>query len=234
MGGVAAVQVFLLHYLTAFFPGANVRGDAPFHYGWEAWIARPSPLFWLFDGYSAVYVFFLLSGTALTYSFRAAPLQIPQQLMRRVVRLIVPVFFAATLAGLLFSLLPTSHVTAGAITGSTKWLATIGPDPFSVSHFVREVAVESLFTGYQWSTLFPSLEPHLDTITGSFNTPFWALHCELWGSFLVMALVAIKHVSRKLYLVSLGAAPYLFWSHPLMLFVAGHLLADFALRPRDK
>jgi peptidoglycan/LPS O-acetylase OafA/YrhL len=232
--GAATAQVFLLHYLTAFFPGANDRGDAPFHYGWEAWIARPSPLFWLFDGYSAVYVFFLLSGTVLTYSFRAAPLQIPQQVIRRVVRLIVPVFFAAALASLLFSLVPTSYVTAGALTGSTKWLTTIGPSPFSVGHFVREVAIESLFTGYQWSTLFPPLESHLDTITGSFNAPFWTLHIELWGSFLVMALVAIRRASGKLYRVSLIATPFLFWSHPLMLFVAGHLLADFAMRPRGK
>ncbi|WP_368621852.1 acyltransferase family protein [Paraburkholderia sp. BR13444] len=232
--GAATVQVFLLHYLTAFFPGANDRSDAPFHFGWEAWIARPSPLFWLFDGYSAVYVFFLLSGTVLTYSFRAAPLQIPRQVVRRVARLIGPVFIAAALASLLFSLLPGSHVAAGAVTGSTKWLATIGPDPFSVSHFVREVAVESLFTGYQWSTLFPSLEPHLDTIAGSFNAPLWTLHCELWGSFLVMALVATQHVSRKLYRGLLIATPILFWSHPLMLFVAGHLLADFAQRERDK
>ncbi len=230
--GAATVQVFLLHYLTAFFPGANDRGDAPFHYGWEAWIARPSPLFWLFDGYSAVYVFFLLSGTVLTYSFRTAPLQIPQQAMRRVVRLIVPVFFAAALASLLFSLFPTSHVAAGAITGSTRWLATIGPDPFSVRHFVREVTIESLFTGYQWSTLFAPLESRLDTITGSFNAPFWTLHIELWGSFLVMALVAMQRVSRKLYRLFLVATPLLFWSHPLMLFVGGHLLADFAARPR--
>jgi len=99
---------------------------------------------------------------------------------------------------------------------------------------VREVAIESLFTGYQWSTLFAPLEPHLDTITGSFNAPFWTLHVELWGSFLVMALVAMQHVSGKLYRVLLIATPFLFWSHPLMLFVAGHLLADFALRPRGK
>ncbi|MGA7776626.1 MAG: acyltransferase family protein [Paraburkholderia sp.] len=232
--GAATLQVFLLHYLTAFFPGANDRGAAPFHYSWEAWIARPSPLFWLFDGYSAVYLFFLLSGTVLTYSFRAAPLQIPQQVMRRVVRLIMPVFFAAALASLLFSLYPTSHVAVGAITGSTKWLATIGPDPFSVRHFVREVAIESLFTGYQWSTLFVPLEPHLDTISGSFNAPFWTLHVELWGSFLVMALVAMQHASGKLYRLFLITTPFLFWSHPLMLFVAGHLLADFALHPHGK
>jgi peptidoglycan/LPS O-acetylase OafA/YrhL len=71
-------------------------------------------------------------------------------------------------------------------------------------------------------------------VTGSFNAPFWTLRVELWGSFLVMALVAMQHVSRKLYCVLLIATPFLFWSHPLMLFVAGHLLADFALRPRGK
>jgi hypothetical protein len=103
-----------------------------------------------------------------------------------------------------------------------------------VSHFVREVVIESLFTGYQWSTLFAPLEPHLDTVTGSFNAPFWTLHVELWGSFLVMALVAMRHVSRKLYCLLLIATPFLFWSHPLMLFVVGHLLAEFALRPRGK
>ena len=53
--GIAAMQVVLLHFVTGFLP------DTAEH----AW----PPLRVLFDGHTAVYVFFLISGTVLTPSF---------------------------------------------------------------------------------------------------------------------------------------------------------------------
>src|SRR3954462_3663733 len=66
--GVAAVQVVLLHFFTAFAPGLAMSGlDA----GTLAGYVRASPLFYLYDGYSAVYIFFALSGYVLTGAFAA-------------------------------------------------------------------------------------------------------------------------------------------------------------------
>ena len=53
--GVAAMQVVLLHFFTGFMPEtASMR------------LAAVQPAF---DGHTAVYVFFLISGTVLTPSF---------------------------------------------------------------------------------------------------------------------------------------------------------------------
>jgi hypothetical protein len=53
--GIAALQVVLLHFVTAFAPNAAEHA--------------PAPLPVLFDGHTAVYVFFLISGAVLTPSF---------------------------------------------------------------------------------------------------------------------------------------------------------------------
>src|SRR6202011_2052171 len=64
--GLAALQVLLLHFLSAFAP-CLVFTPPP-----DAIVARTvhlSPLYFLYDGYSAVYIFFVLSGYVLTRSF---------------------------------------------------------------------------------------------------------------------------------------------------------------------
>src|ERR1022692_3981596 len=53
--GIAAVQVVLLHFVTGFLP--NTAEHA----------VPPLPVLW--DGHTAVYVFFLISGAVLTPSF---------------------------------------------------------------------------------------------------------------------------------------------------------------------
>src|ERR1700720_805693 len=64
--GLAALQVLLLHFLSAFAP--NLVFSPP-----AGAIVAPtihlSPLYFLYDGYSAVYIFFALSGYVLTRSF---------------------------------------------------------------------------------------------------------------------------------------------------------------------
>jgi peptidoglycan/LPS O-acetylase OafA/YrhL len=62
--GIAAIQVVLMHYASAFLPGIGLRDPHAVHFTWEnAFIY--TPLFLPFDGYSAVYIFFVLSGVAL-------------------------------------------------------------------------------------------------------------------------------------------------------------------------
>ena len=78
--GIAAVQVVLLHFVTGFLP------DTAEH-------AAP-PLQVLWDGHTAVYVFFLISGAVLTPSFaRGGPW--PRQVAKRLVRLGLPIAAAA-------------------------------------------------------------------------------------------------------------------------------------------
>jgi len=106
--GIAAMQVVLLHFVSGFMP------DTAQH----AW----PPLHVLYDGHTAVYVFFLISGTVLTPSF-ARPGAFTSKLARRVVRLGIPVAAAAATATALLALFPDAHRQAAVLTGSA-WLAT--------------------------------------------------------------------------------------------------------------
>src|SRR6201747_1238388 len=93
--GLAAVQVLLLHFLAAFAPdlvfsppaGAAVAG-----------YIHLSPLYFLYDGYSAVYIFFALSGYVLTRSFERHLAQPSSQILARIIRLGLPAIAATLVA----------------------------------------------------------------------------------------------------------------------------------------
>ena len=93
--GLAALQVLLLHFLAAFAPdlvfsppaGAAVAG-----------YIHLSPLYFLYDGYSAVYIFFALSGYVLTRSFERHLGQPSSQILARVIRLGLPAITATLVA----------------------------------------------------------------------------------------------------------------------------------------
>src|SRR6195952_837518 len=92
--GLAAVQVLLLHFLAAFAPDLVYSLPAA---GAVAGYIHLSPLYFLYDGYSAVYIFFALSGYVLTRSFERNLVQPSSQILARVVRLGLPAL-ADTLA----------------------------------------------------------------------------------------------------------------------------------------
>ena len=95
--GIAAVQVVLLHFVTGFLPHAAEHA------------APPLPVFW--DGHTAVYVFFLISGAVLTPSFaRGGPW--PRQVAKRLVRLGLPIAAAGVIAFLLLATMPDAHLVA--------------------------------------------------------------------------------------------------------------------------
>ena len=57
MRGMAAAQVVLLHYASAFLPSMAFVNPALPHYRWESVVAN-TPLFFVLNGYAAVYLFF--------------------------------------------------------------------------------------------------------------------------------------------------------------------------------
>ena len=63
--GLAAIQVLLLHFFLAFAPDLAAPNPSSALGG----AIHFSPLYFLYDGYSAVYIFFCLSGYVLTRSF---------------------------------------------------------------------------------------------------------------------------------------------------------------------
>ncbi len=212
--GIAAMQVVLLHFVSGFMP------DTAQH----AW----PPLRVLFDGHTAVYVFFLISGAVLTPSF-ARPGAFLGKLAKRVVRLGIPVAAAAAIATALLALLPDAHLRAAALTGSA-WLAMDSSGAPTLAHLAREIGLDSLLLGYREATLFAPLADHLPLMEHSLDAPFWSLHLELYGSLLVLCLVSLRAYSAWLHRAAVVAAALLFGTHPMFLFVLGHLCP----RPRSR
>jgi peptidoglycan/LPS O-acetylase OafA/YrhL len=206
--GIAAVQVVLLHFVTGFLP----------HTAQHAW----PPLRLLFDGHTAVYLFFVISGAVLTPSFARAGSFIGK-LAKRVVRLGIPVAAVAALSTLLIGALPDAHRQAAMLTGSA-WLAMDSSGAPTFAHLIREISLDSLLLGYREVTLFVPFAQRLPPMEHSLDAPFWSLHLELYGSLLVLCLVSLRAFSVVGYRLAVAAAALTFATHPMFLFVAGHLL----------
>ena len=207
--GVAALQVVLLHFVTAFLP------DTAEH-------AAP-PMRVLFDGHTAVYVFFLISGAVLTPSFARGGTW-PRQAAKRLVRLGIPVAAAAIIALALLAALPNAHRDAAQVSGSA-WLAMDSSGAPTVAHLLREIGLDSLLLGYREYTLFAPIADHLPLLEHSLDAPFWSLHLELYGSLLVLFLVRLQSRSAWLHRATLVLCAAVFGTHPMFLFVLGHLCA---------
>jgi peptidoglycan/LPS O-acetylase OafA/YrhL len=207
--GVAAVQVVLLHFVTGFLP-TSAEHAAP-----------PLPVLW--DGHTAVYVFFLISGTVLTPSFARGGAW-PRQIAKRLVRLGLPIAAAAIIALVLLSVMPDAHRDAAQLTGS-GWLAMDSSAATTLTHLLREITLDSLVLGYREYTLFTPIAGRLPLLENSLNAPSWSLHLELYGSLLLLGLVLLRARAPRAYFVTVILCAVLFGTHPMFLFVLGQLCA---------
>ena len=207
--GIAAVQVVLLHFVTGFLPDTAEHAAAPLHVLW--------------DGHTAVYVFFLISGAVLTPSFaRGGPW--PRQAAKRLVRLGVPVAVAALVALVLLVAMPDAHLRAARLTGS-GWLAMDSSAATTLAHLLREITLDSLILGYREYTLFAPIAGRFPLLEHSLNAPTWSLHLELYGSFLLLGLVLLRARGPRTHAAALAVCAVLFGTHPMFLFVLGHIFA---------
>ena len=126
--GLAALQVLLLHFLAAFTPEFvfSLPGAAP-----VAGFVHLSPLYFLYDGYSAVYIFFALSGYVLTRSFERNLARPFAQVPARIVRLGLPAMAAVLVSAAIMLMFGKPNIVAGELTGSA-WFAEQWTSRFSV------------------------------------------------------------------------------------------------------
>jgi peptidoglycan/LPS O-acetylase OafA/YrhL len=234
--GIAATQVVLLHYASAFLPAIGLRDAKVVHYHWEnAFIF--TPLFLPFDGYSAVFIFFVLSGVALTYSFANTPYAIFSGVIRRIIRLGLPMMGGILLGAAWFSLWPDAHIAASQ-TSRSVWLAALGADRVTLATIAHQIGLEGLLGGYEEFSVLSSAMRKMLGLTSLFHSfvpPLWTLHVELVGSLLILALVAVRQaVAPWIHLIlCLGLVASLL-SSMLFLFVVGHLVADWLRTPADR
>ncbi|KAK9448054.1 acyltransferase family-domain-containing protein [Limtongia smithiae] len=230
--GVAAMQVTLLHYVLAFLPSTHY--PVPVLTSWEHLIGARAPLNLLVDGATAVYVFFLLSGAVLTVGFSHTKANWVFIVLRRIVRLGLPVIGAEMFAFTMLFFFPDDNKLAAKLSGSKYWLARDFKLPESFTHYLRAFFVNGLFTGYvkhsvfdQWPAVAKALQ--LEAIISSFDTPLWTLHYEFYGSLVVLLLCVTRRHSRWLHIIVIVAMIPLFGGNPLVLFLIGHLLSSVAV-----
>ncbi|RYU77709.1 acyltransferase family protein [Hymenobacter persicinus] len=174
--GLAALVVVAHHFAGFFYPTllSGNPGTAHLGAGVESVLAR-SPLNLLIGGNFAVCLFFVLSGLVLSENFwqagRAEVLY--SQACRRYVRLMLPVTVAAVVALLLWAADAYRNTELAAVTGAARFGEFWGPLP-GLKQIVHDLAVGIPLSG-----------------ESSYNPVFWTLTLELFGSFLVFALLAL-------------------------------------------
>lgn len=196
--GIAAFQVLLLHYCSFFFPAlARVTGEGS--YALEA-VLTHTPFFFLLDGYTAVSLFFVMSGFVLAPAFEKSSLGMGENTLKRFIRLFIPVAASVILATGLLAIFHHYKSLAATASGS-PWAMGLLEVKLSGLQTLKELVLNSMILGYQGPSLFsnlPALSDRLSPIATSTNSPMWTLHVEFWGSLLTLAFAtAYRSVSRK-------------------------------------
>jgi peptidoglycan/LPS O-acetylase OafA/YrhL len=225
--GLASLQVLLLHVFSGLFPAIVFKGGGP---AWGEAI-RGSPLFYLYDGNSAVYIFFVLSGVVLTFAFQGQAQNPAATVIARIARLWIPAFAACLFAFLLKQIFGDAHIPAGEITGS-EWLRSLWRPPSGLAYFLKDSLVNSVFLGYDVGYLFGgNLKPSfIDSSGAAYDAPLWTLSIELMGSLLVLSLVVAWRKSTQIWIYLLVALILICARTHYICFIVGHMIALHILR----
>lgn len=159
------------HYCVAFIPNSKL----PF---WEGGM-QFTPLYPPLNGLSGLTFFFVLSGYVLTLKFFAVPSWrgVTGAVLKRLPRLVVPVFPAIILGYLLLTVTNFPNVPASAISDS-PWLFTYAqagfPEPFEPS--LLDALRQSVMTFLQADDYY-------------YNSNLWTMRIEYIGSLIVFAIL---------------------------------------------
>ena len=219
--GLASVQVLLSHSMLAFFIGTAFA--SPSSRTVLGYLAA-SPLFFLFDGASAVCIFFVLSGYVLTPVFANSRATNGAIIGSRFLRLAIPAIAGCGFSAILFRVFGGYNETAGAIAKS--WWLTDGWRPSADLWFLKDALVNGVILGFQDSSIvqwfgFPSAS--LAAMADSYVTPLWTLSVEFYGSILVLLLARSRSSTLLILATIILGRTY------LLCFIAGHVAARFDL-----
>jgi peptidoglycan/LPS O-acetylase OafA/YrhL len=131
-------------------------------------LAVNSPLVVLFPGRFAVYTFFVLSGNVLTGLAQNSSLSFPAQVLRRYLRLTIPILLTSTFAWALLSLGAYANQST-----PSKWLSRWYTFEPSSPTMLREALYTVFATG-----------------ESAYNCNLWTMRPELFGSIFLFAINA--------------------------------------------
>jgi peptidoglycan/LPS O-acetylase OafA/YrhL len=168
--GWASLQVALYHLIPTYLAAAS-----PTFAGWSG---KP------FDGRLAIYLFFVVSGFALSIGFieTGDRKMIETLAIRRYPRLVIPILGCAIFAYVLMSTGAMHNLQVAKLLGVTNWPAqTFSFEP-SALHVLQFSFYDVFFDNDQ---------------SRSYNTALWTMPIELYGSAMVFAFLYICR-SRKI------------------------------------
>lgn len=217
--GIAALIVVLAHCCSTFYPffarvGQNSKEP------WETALMN-TPVFTLVDGSDAVMVFFLMSGFVLAGSFLSSSLRPGQQIVKRFVRLYIPVACSVLLAVCIYSVSLPKDATA--LVTQSVWAKNFWPTFPAASEFFNDLFASSMLTGYRGVSVFdPFAWIYRPSLSASLNLPLWSLHMEFWGSLLLIAVCwAYRHLNKAIFWILYAVAVLWFGSRPMGMFLWG-------------
>jgi len=219
--GLAALQVLLLHFLAAFEPDLVFALPAG---ATLAFYIHLSPLYFLYDGYSAVYIFFVLSGYVLTRSFERQLAPASSQILARAVRLGLPALAATCVAAAVMLTFGQPNVAAGALSGSA-WFADQWHAELSPAAMIRDGVLNALLLGYRGLPGVAFLAPWQQPVEQSFAAPLWTLSIEFYGSMIVLLLCWCARRSRAVWWLAVVLGAIFTIRSAYVCFFVGHLLA---------
>lgn len=154
-------------------PVAGVRPDEP------SWWFTHTPLYLLWAGPQAVFLFFVLSGFVLALPATRERMRWRAYYAQRLVRLYLPVWASVVFAAGLAALVPRTSQPR-----LSEWYANHVPD-VGVAEGVRDAV---LLFGAGW-----------------LNSPLWSLQWEMWFSLLLPVYVVLARFRRRWWLLKLAA-----------------------------
>jgi len=213
--GVAALIVVFNHLQHAFLPNFfEGSGNITL----KTWYMVPIGFF--LNGGAAVSLFFVLSGFVLTQRFfeSGTILTIPDSILKRWPRLAGPVIVVSLISGFLMGFGFYYSFRLSSINGA-YWLAQgLNWEPRGLGDLFNALQQGS------WGTFYSGV--------CDYNGPFWTMHFELMGSFVVYLLVfvtiiASSKIDKRLILIGL----FVIWIREIIrfpflgCFVLGTILA---------
>lgn len=179
--GIACLIVFFSHLAYTFYPYMHAAEKPAFRF--ESFIMN-SPFTFFYSGSAGVYVFFVLSGFVLSASFsrKFNAVYFSTFLIKRYIRLMIPVFFSCIAGYLVFSNL---HLNSE---GISEWASQLGTFDYSLAGAVYS----GLIGAFKGEGLIV------------YNWVLWTMKIEIVGSY-VLALFFISPKSQSIMLLALAS-----------------------------
>ncbi|TVO59091.1 acyltransferase family protein [Denitromonas halophila] len=177
--GLACFMVLMSHLSLMFFPFVHNFGEGSGANFPVQQFIHHAPLGFLYSGTAAVFIFFVLSGfilSKITLATRHQDRRILSMFIKRYPRLAIPVTASCVLSLIALSLVTVDKSQLG------QWMANFGNFPHSLNGALYSGAIDSFFIAGE----------------SAYNPVLWTMKIEIFGSYLIFALCAIRMKSAMI------------------------------------